>query len=462
MVRPGLDSPRRPLRRMAAPFAVVATIVALVASLSVAGPARAASPLVVVLPTTGTVDGTMASYLTGGIDQAANDGAAAVVIELNTPGGSLGDMQTIVSKLLDAQIPTIVWVGPSGAWAGSAGTFITLAGAVAIMAPGTNIGAASPVGSGGQDITGTEGSKVLSFTTSFIQAIAEARGRNVSWAVDAVQNARSSSASEAVSLHVVDGMAGSLTDAIAFANGRTVTVKGRQVTLDLAGATTDTRSMNVAQDFLHTLSDPNIAFILFVLGAFGLIAEVWHPNFVTGTIGAVSIVLAFIGFGSLPLNLAGLALVALGIFLLALEPSVPSHGLLAVTGMVTFVIGGSILYSSGSPGLPDAHVAFPITLLLAGLGLAFAAIAVRTVVRWRHVPALAIGPGGGLGRRVPAGLTGDVRRDLDPVGSVYVAGEEWSARASSGIRIARGSHVRVVGQDNLVLIVEPFGGDAPA
>jgi len=273
-----------------------------------AGSASAAGPQVVVLPTTGVVDSTMAQYLASSIAQAEANHAAAVVIKLNTPGGELSAMNDIVGTLLEAKVPVIVWVAPAGGFAASAGTFITLAANIALMAPGTSIGAASPISGDGTDIPGTLGEKVKNDAIAKITAIAQARGRNVDWAASTVRDARSSPAEEAVSLHAVDGIASSLDEVLAFANGKTVTVGGQQLTLDLTGATTTEQGLNPFLALFRLLADPTIVGILFTVGSAGLIAELWSPNFVTGIIGGLTILLALILSGTLPLNVGGLAL----------------------------------------------------------------------------------------------------------------------------------------------------------
>jgi membrane-bound serine protease (ClpP class) len=414
------------------------------------GGARAAGREVVVLPTTGVVDNAMAQYLANGIQRATDDGAAAVVIKLNTPGGSLAATNDIVGAFLEAKVPIIVWVAPAGGFAASAGTFITLASNIALMAPGTSIGAASPVGGGGEDITGTEGQKVLNDAIAKITSIAEARHRNVNWAVQAVHDARSSPASEAVQLGVVDGMAATLDDVLAFANGKQVEVGGQTVTLDLTGATTTELGMNPFQQFIRLLSDPNIALLLLSVGSAGLLAEVWSPNFVTGILGALAIILAFIGLGALPLNIGGLLLIVLGTVLFGLELTVTSHGLLGVGGLVCFALGASALFSEpGDPFQPVVRVATPVIATIVATGGAFLVLVVFGAIRSREMAA----PAGILAATVPAGAIGQVRSTLAPLGSVYVAGEEWSARSADGTPIDRGASVKVVGTDGLTVLV---------
>src|SRR3954454_572601 len=285
-----------------------------------------------VLTATRAGDPVMATYIEQGVRAAADGGATAVIVTLNTPGGALDSTQRIVSSLLEARVPTIVWVAPSGGRAASAGTFITLSGNLAYMAPGTNIGAASPVGSGGEDLTGTIGEKVKNDAIANIRSIAETRGRNVDWAVSTVEKAVSSPASEAVSIGAVDGIARSLEEVRDKADGQTVEVSGQDVTLELTDVPFVDVGMNPFQQIIHLLSDPNIAFILLTLGFYGLLFELQSPNFVTGTLGAIALILAFIGFGSLPLNIAGLILIGLAVLLFILETTVTSHGLLTVGG----------------------------------------------------------------------------------------------------------------------------------
>jgi membrane-bound serine protease (ClpP class) len=418
------------------------------------GPARAAGGTVIVLPATGVVDNVLAGYLQEGLALASRNGASAVVIRLNTPGGSLDSTQRIVSSLLDAPVPTIVWVAPSGARAASAGTFITLAAHVAVMASGTNIGAASPISGSGEDIEGTLGKKVLNDAIANIRSIAEARGRNVDWAEETVRDARSSAASEAVAVGAVDGIADSLDGVIAFADGRTVTVAGESRTLSLADAAVEELAMNPFQEILHLLSDPNISFILFTIGFYGLLFELQNPNFVTGILGALAIVLAFIGFGSLPLNVGGLLLILLAMVLFGLELTVTSHGLLGAGGLICFALGASALFTQpGDPFEPLIGVAAPVIVTTTVTAGVFLALVVWAAVRSRGMAA----PTGlvGTSSTLPAGVAGVVRKAIEPLGSVYAAGEEWSARTSDGAALERGTPVRIVDTDGLTLIVEP-------
>ncbi|MFL5713806.1 MAG: NfeD family protein, partial [Chloroflexota bacterium] len=393
--------------------------------IAAAGIARGAEPQVVVLTATGVVDNVLAGYLEDGVERAATDGAEAVVVKLNTPGGSLDATQRITSAFLEADVPVIVWVAPSGGRAASAGTFITLAGHLAYMAPGTNIGAASPVSGDGSDIEGTLGDKVRNDAIANITAIAEARRRPVDWAVSTVTDAKSYPASAAVAAGAVDGIANSLDEVLVQADGREVLVDGAPVVLELTGAVTTEAAMNPLQALLHLLSDPNIAFVLFTIGLYGLIFELQNPNFVTGILGALALILAFVGFGSLPLNLAGLLLIALGVVLFILETQVVSHGLLAIGGIICFALGASALYTQpGDPAGPIVQVATPLIVVSTLTTAILMGLITLAAVRTRRMAA----PAGVVGVPVPIGTTGVVQAPLEPLGTVHLGGETWSAR----------------------------------
>jgi membrane-bound serine protease (ClpP class) len=423
--------------------------------LAVGATSAAGEREVVVLPTTGVVDQGMAHYLAEGIARAERDGAAAVVIKLNTPGGFLTSTNDIVGTLLEAKVPTIVWVAPAGGFAASAGTFITLASNIAVMAPGTSIGAASPVGGQGEDIPGTLGDKVKNDAIAKITAIAEERHRNVDWAISTVKDAKSSPVSEAVAVGAVDGTASTIDEVIAFANGRTVEVGGQNVVLDLTGATPTEVPMSPFLSFIRLLSDPTIAFLLFSLGSAGLLAELYAPNFVTGIIGALALILAFIGLGALPLNVGGLLLIILGLVLIGLELTVTSHGLLGFGGLVCFALGASALFTEPvDPFEPLARVATPVIATVTLTAGVFLALIVYAAIRSRGM-ASPLGIAGSAAAVLPPGAHGVVRRPLEPVGSIHAAGEEWTARSANDRPIERGTPVKVVSVDGLTVLVEP-------
>jgi len=413
--------------------------------------ARAAGPEVVLLPTTGVVDDGMAKYLADNVDLAEQRGAAAVVIKLNTPGGSLTSTNDIVGTLLEAKIPIIVWVAPAGGFAASAGTFITLASNIALMAPGTRIGAASPINGDGTDIGGTLGQKVLNDAIAEITSIAQERDRNVEWAVSAVRDAKSSPVEEAVSLGVVNGTASTIDEVIGFANGKTVKTATGEVTLDLNGATVTEHGMNPFLAFIRLLADPTIVALLFSTGSIGLLAELYSPNFVTGILGTLMILLALIGLGTLPLNVGGLALILFGMVLFGLELTVTSHGLLGFGGVVCLALGLSALFSGpADPFEPLIRVAPPVIAVISATAAALVALIVFGVIRSRRV-GLVVSSGVG----VAPGAFGQVRSPLAPLGSVIANGEEWSARTASGATLERGTPIRVIKVEGLTLTVEP-------
>jgi membrane-bound serine protease (ClpP class) len=263
-----------------------------------------------------------------------------------------------------------------------------------------------------------------------------------------------------VAVGAVDGIATSLDDVRRQADGQAVEVRSQPVTLALADAVSVDVAMNPFQSIIHLLSDPNVAFILLTLGFYGLLFELQSPNFVTGVLGAIALILAFIGFGSLPLNIGGLLLIGLAILLFVLEFTVTSHGLLTVGGLVCFVLGAFALYTApGSPTAPDVTVAAPLVVAMAVMTAAFMALCLFVIVRVRRRGlAYASGFGAGGSSLVPAGSEGIAKTSLSPLGVVYTAGEEWTARSSSGAAIPSGADIRVVGQDGLTLIVEPGSG----
>jgi membrane-bound serine protease (ClpP class) len=418
--------------------------------------AAPAGPEVVIVPTSGVVDDVMADHVVGAIRRAESDQAAAVIIQLDTLGGSESAMLRI-DAALHSRIPTIVWVGPSGAKAASAGTFITLSANLAYMAPSTNIGAASPVAAGGTDIAATygqtEADKVMNDAIATMRSIAQERHpQAVAWAVSTVEKAQSYTAQEAVDAHAVNGIATSLDDVLNQADGQTVTTSAGSVVVHTRGATTVSIGEDPIQWFLHTLDDPNIAFILLVIGILFVLIEFFHPTLLMGVLGALSLALSFYGSGSLPLNILGVVLVVLGIFMLVFESTVPSHGLLTVGGLASFIVGAVAFYGSPGPYLPSVAVAWPIIVTMTVAAALYGLVLVRTLLQMRH---LAVPAGSGMvGTIKIVGQTGEVQADLAPTGTVYVSGESWTARTSNGQSLARGSHVRVIRQEGLTLIVE--------
>ncbi|MBW3612478.1 MAG: nodulation protein NfeD [Chloroflexi bacterium] len=423
-------------------------VVAGSAGLIAPGPARAAAGDVHVLTLDGIINPISGRYLERGIREGAETGAEAVLIELNTPGGLLDATETITSAMLDASVPVIVYVTPPGARAASAGTFITMAGHVAAMAPSTRIGAATPVSGDGSDIPDDLREKIINDTVSYARIIADERGRNADWAEDAVRDAVVVTATEAVELGVVDLVAESRAALLEEIDGRSVTVRGDEVTLETADAPIAAFPMSPFEDFLMVLSDPNIAVILLSLGSLGLYFELSAPgSFFPGIAGAIAIVLGLFSLGTLPINYAGLALLLFGLALMGAEIWVASGGVLGIGGAVAFLLGGLLLIDDTQA--PFMEVSRP---LIYGITLAlvlFSLVAVRAVMRTRRRPVA-------IGGTDMVGLTTTMRSP----GSVYVEGELWSVRPAEGVELAAGDRVRVVGRDGMRLIVEPLSDAA--
>jgi membrane-bound serine protease (ClpP class) len=435
--------------------------------IGLAAPAAADAGQVARIELSGVIDQVNAAYVEEALRVAAEDGDAAALIVIDSPGGELTSMDRIIKAILASEVPVIAYVAPEGARAGSAATFITLAADVAAMAPNTNIGAASVVGGGGEELPETLSEKVTNDAVARIRSLAEQHGRNADWAEDAVREAASVSAREAVEMEppVVDLVATSTDDLFAQvdegtrADGRAFDFNGEALP-ELSDKSLRELDMNLGQEFLHLLSDPNIAFLLFTIGFYGIIAELFHPNFFSGILGAIAIVVALIGSNALPLNVGGLLLILIGVGLFALEAVVTSFGLLTVGGVVSFVLGAFALWTGvGEPGelAVDVSVSPWLVLILAAVGVIYAWVLVRALMQMRRTGGLANKPVTAL-----VGATATAQTLIAPTGIAYAGGESWSAR-SHDVEINPGTPLRVVGVDGLELIVEPApAGDGGA
>ncbi len=392
----------------------------------------------------GSINPATAEFLHESLERSASDGAAALVVELDTPGGLLASTRTIVQDLLGASVPVLVYVAPSGAGAASAGVFIVMAANVAAMAPGTNIGASTPVEGGGGDIEGAMGRKVKSFTASFAKAIAEQRGRNVDWAVRAVRHAVSVTDREALELGVVDLVASDLQTLLERASGREVTIDGDRRVLALAGARVERIDMDLRQQVIDFLADPNVAYLFLLAGLLGLYIELTHPGtMLPGVTGAICLLVALASFQVLPINVTGLALLLLGCAMLVAELFLPSFGVIGVGGLVAFVLGSLFLFDGQDPGLAiDRGL---IGSAAAAVGLVMLALGVLVARAMRRRPA--------TGREGLIGESAEVRTRLEPCGTVFLHGELWRAEAKHSVDV--GATVRVVAVDGLTLRVEP-------
>ncbi|KPK46765.1 MAG: hypothetical protein AMJ77_05190 [Dehalococcoidia bacterium SM23_28_2] len=422
-------------------FVLLTTLVAVAAACGGPGGPKGA---VHVLKADSDVNPVMARYIDRGIDQAEDAEAVAVVIELDTPGGLIDSMEDIVKRLEEDRIPVIVYVSPKGAKAASAGTFITMAANVAAMAPSTRIGAASPVGAGGEDIEGTLGKKVTEDTVAFAKSIANYRGRNAEWAEQAVREAVSATETEAVELNVVDLVADDLNSLLEAVDAREVQLVDGSVTLATKDAEIVHNDMNFAERFLDLISDPNITFLLLSLGSIALFFEIVHPGQIfPGVFGAIALIMAFFSLSVLPFNWAGLILIFLAFGLFVAEIFVTSGGILGIGGVVSLILGG-LLLTWGNP--PDFQVnRWLIYGMAAGAG-AFFLFVVTSILRIRRQPAVT-GVNTLIGRRAVA------RSPLNPSGMVFVDGEYWSATIEDG-SVDEGEEVVVTAIEGLKLMVK--------
>ena len=377
------------------------------------------------------------------IERAEAEGAQALLIQLDTPGGLERSMRGIVQRILNARIPVIVYVAPTGARAASAGVFITMAAHVAAMAPATNIGAASPVAlGGGADKTMMK--KIENDAAAFIRSVALERGRNADWAEKAVRQAVSITEREAVKLKVVDLIADSVPDLLAKIDGRTVKTVAGTVTLATRGARVKAIEIGFRDRFLNVITDPNVAYILMMLGMLGLFFELSNPGVILpGVVGGISLILAFFAFQSLPINYAGLLLILFGIVLFIAEIKVVSHGVLAIGGTISMALGSMMLFETPELGF---RVSWWVMLPTVGMTAGVFVFALGAGVRALYGRQL-LGPSGFIG------LRGTVRERVAPEGQVLVQGELWRAVAA-GEALEVGAEVRVVGVDGLTLRVE--------
>jgi membrane-bound serine protease (ClpP class) len=397
----------------------------------------------------GTITPVMATYVGRGIDRSADRGDSAVILRMDTPGGLSSAMDDIVSDILASSIPVIVYVAPEGARAASAGVYITYAAHVAAMAPATNIGSATPVQLGEDSDGGEETAmdrKIVNDAAAKIRSLAEQRERNVEWAESAVRDAANITASEAVELNVVDFVAGNIDDVLAQADGREVTVRGEQVTVETAGATVSEIDMSFFEQLLQVITDPNIAFVLVSLGTLALVFEIANPGGIgPGAVGGIMLVTGFYALGTLDTNWAGLALMGLAFLLFVIDVFVPTHGILTISGIVAFLFGGLLLSNTRNDEVlaVSRTVIFTVTALM---GIFFLAIA-GTLLRSRGRPPA-------TGESTLVGAIAVVRQPLDPEGMVFLQGELWQATSTDGT-VGRGEMVRVLSVDGLRLTVTP-------
>ncbi len=429
---------------------------------------------------TGAIGPATKDYFIRSLEKAANRGAKLFIVQMDTPGGLDSSMRDINQAILSSSIPVVTYVAPSGARAASAGTYILYASHIAAMAPATNLGAATPVHIGGGGLpgnpdtnNGTNGQeptaskepstqnqpavspsaqnknpmerKAINDAVAYIQGLAELRGRNKEWAEKAVREAASLSANDALKQNVIDLIADNMSDLLKQLHGKTVTISGQERTLDTQGLILEQIEPDWRNRLLSILTDPNVAYILMLIGIYGLIFEFSNPGaMIPGIMGAISLLLALYAFQVLPINYAGFALIILGIVLMVAEAFVPSFGALGIGGVIAFVIGSVILMDTDVPG-------FGVSLLLIG-SFALVSSALFTLVlvmalKARRRPVVS-------GQEALVGATAEVLRDFERDGVVHLHGENWSAHTE--IPLKQGEKVRVTKMEGLILWVERF------
>lgn len=407
----------------------------------------------------GSINPASSDYLQSAISRSEEEGAAALLIELDTPGGLVSSTKDIIQAIMNSSVPVIVYVAPRGAWAGSAGTFITIAGHVAAMAPGTSIGAAHPVGVGGGGGGGGGGEqgegqrdfaaeKAENFLAAFIETIANQRHRNVDWAVKAVRESVAITEDRALELNVIDLVARNRTELFEAIEGREVELAEGPHTLALVGAQQVEIPWSPLSRFLDVLATPDIAVLLILAGMMGLYLEFTNPGlFVPGIVGAVCLFLGFVSLQILPFSWMGLFLILSGLGLLVAEIFFTSFGLLFLSGVALLLLGGSMLFDL--PEVSDLNVSFWSVLVPAVAALAvFGAVIVVAVGRGLRRPQTA-------GIHELVGLIGVATTTLDPEGTIFVRGEYWTAHADESI--PQGEHVEVTAVEGMRLRVRRGG-----
>jgi len=387
-----------------------------------------------------------ADFIKSGIKTAEENGAACVIIELDTPGGLAESMRLIVQNILASKVPVVVFVYPGGARAASAGVMITMAADVAAMAPGTNIGAAHPVGAGGKEIDKTMSEKVINDMVAQAKSVAEKRDRNAKWVEDAIRESVSVTETEALKENIIDLVATDTDDLIKQLNGREIKDRG---ILKLDDVKKVTIKETLRTKILKTISNPNIAYILMMIGLAGLYFEFSHPGAIfPGVIGAIALILAFFAMQTLPVNYAGILLIVLAIIFFIMEMKITSYGLLSVAGVVSLLLGSLMLFKGSAPEMKlSLQVVLPTIILISGFFVAVAGLVFRA-----QISKPTTGSAGLVGK------IGVVKKALTPEGKVFVHGELWNARAKDPID--KDAKVRVVQVVDLILEVESAERDA--
>ncbi|SPF41183.1 Nodulation efficiency protein NfeD [Syntrophobacter sp. SbD1] len=394
-----------------------------------------------------TINPGVEDFMEYALNRSVDDKAECLIILLDTPGGLMTSMRGICQAILNSRIPVVVYVYPSGARAASAGVFITAAADIAAMAPGTNIGAAHPVTGGGENVPSSLNEKVMNDTLAFARSIAAQRGRNSAWLEDSISKSVSATAREAFKLNVIDLVADNLPDLINKLDGWHLQRSGTTVVLKTRGLEQRTISPGIQHSILRIISDPNLAYILLMIGLAGLYFELSSPGAVVpGVIGGISLILALYALQTLPVNYAGFLIILLALVFFFAEIKIASHGLLSIAGVVCLVLGSLMLFRN-----PEEPRQIALSVLLpttAAVSLFFAAVA-RLSFKAQAAKPLS-------GRDAMVGMSGLARSEIDPEGKVFVNGELWNAQSDERIEV--GEKVEVLEMNNLKLKVKKIGG----
>ncbi len=394
-----------------------------------------------IIKSSGAVSPATANFLKQGIKKASDNNVSCIIIELNTPGGLAESMRDIVMAILASSVPVVVYVSPGGARAASAGVMITMSADIAAMAPGTNIGAAHPVGAGGKEIDKTMSEKVVNDMVAHARSVAGKRGRNADWVEKAIRESVSVTETEALKQNIIDIVATDMDDLIKQINGREIKDKG---VINLDNPRRTILEESIRTKILKIISDPNIAYILMMIGMAGIYFELSHPGAIfPGVVGAIAIVLAFFAFQTLPVNYAGILLIILALIFFIMEMKITSYGLLSVAGITSLFLGSLMLFENASPELRVAWQVFlPTIVVVSAFFVTLASLVFKAQVSKPKTGAKGL-----------VGEIGVVKEDIMPEGKVFVHGELWNATSKN--RISKGAKVRVVKVVNLVLDVEP-------
>lgn len=406
-------------------------------------PVRSDTPRINIIQVQDTVNPGTEDFIKYAIDRSQDESAECLIILLDTPGGLMTSMRGIAQDILSSKVPVVVYVYPSGAQAASAGVFVTVAADVAAMAPGTNIGAAHPVTSSGEDVPSTMNEKVVNDMLAFARSIAAQRGRNSAWLEDSIKKSVSITAEEAYKENVIDMVADDLPNLIKKLDGWEITRKGYRTTLHTSGLEQRTLAPGFQHKVLRAISNPNIAYILLMIGLAGLYFELSQPGAILpGVLGGISLILALYGLQTLPVNYAGFLFIFLAIIFFIVEIKVTSHGLLSLAGVISLVLGSLMLFRYPEAGNPLSMAVFiPTMATVSAFFIAVATLAFRAQARRPQTGVEAL-----------EGLMGEAQSDLAPEGKVFVNGELWNAEADEYIRA--GERIQVVSVHNLKLKVQ--------